>query len=137
MERLFYGRRSCDLLRVNQGVEVLSSRAALAGCSKKLSSKAAASEEARRYVPHFVWAVRPCNASWRTEKPLQRFRPPRRSLLNVEPLSDARTLLADVFSILLVSGPCLNDDLPSLRIQADVIAFFQSGGQAGHIRNRR
>ncbi len=43
----------------------------------------------------------------------------------------------DVFSILLVSGPCLNDDLPSLRIQADVIAFFQSGGHAGHIRNRR
>ena len=58
-------------------------------------------------------------------------------LLNVEPLSDARTLQADVLSILLVSGPCLNDDLPSLRIQADVIAFFQSGGQAGHIRNRR
>jgi hypothetical protein len=33
--------------------------------------KAAASEEARRYVPHFLCAVRPSNESWRTEKPLQ------------------------------------------------------------------
>ena len=41
------------------------------GCSKKLSSKAAASEEARR------------------------------TLRYVEPLSDARTMLADFFSILL------------------------------------
>jgi len=43
----------------------------LAGCSKSLSSKAAASEEARR------------------------------TLRYVEPLSDARTLLAGFFSILL------------------------------------
>jgi hypothetical protein len=43
----------------------------LAGCSKRLSSQAAASEEARR------------------------------TLRYVEPLSDARTLLADFFSILL------------------------------------
>ena len=50
-----------------------------AGCSKRPSSKAAASEEARRYIPHFVWAVRPCNGTWRTEKPLQRFRPTRNS----------------------------------------------------------
>ena len=42
-----------------------------AGCSKRLSSKAAASEEARR------------------------------TLRYVDPLSDARTLLADFFSILL------------------------------------
>ena len=41
------------------------------GCSKRLSSKAAASEEARR------------------------------TLRYVEPLSDARTMLADFFSILL------------------------------------
>ena len=47
-----------------------------AGCLKSPSSKAAASEEAKRYKPHFVWAVRPCNGSWRTEKPLQCFRPP-------------------------------------------------------------
>jgi hypothetical protein len=45
--------------------------AVLAGSSKRPFSKAAASEEARRYVPHFVWAVRPLNESWRTEKPLQ------------------------------------------------------------------
>jgi hypothetical protein len=42
----------------------------LAGCSKRPFSKAAASEEARR------------------------------TLRNVEPLSDARTMLADFFSIL-------------------------------------
>jgi hypothetical protein len=35
--------------------------------------KAAASEGPRRYIPHFVWAVRPCNGSWRTEKPIQFF----------------------------------------------------------------
>jgi hypothetical protein len=29
------------------------------GFSKRPFSKAAASEEARRYIPHFVWAVRP------------------------------------------------------------------------------
>ncbi len=51
-------------------------------------------------MPHFVWAVRPCNVSWRTEKPHQAS-----DLLeiftHVEPLSDARTMLADFFSILL------------------------------------
>src|SRR4029077_12246936 len=62
-----------------------------AGCSKRPSSKAAASEGPRRYKPHFVWAVRPCNGSWRTEKPHQYFRPPRGSPLYVEPLNDART----------------------------------------------
>ena len=44
------------------------------GCSKSLFSKAAASEEARR------------------------------SLRYVEPLSDARTMLADFFSILIMLG---------------------------------
>jgi CYTH domain-containing protein len=43
------------------------------GCSKRLSSKAAASEEARR------------------------------TLRYVEPLSEARTMLADFFSILLAN----------------------------------
>jgi hypothetical protein len=51
----------------------------VSGCSIRLSSKAAASEEARRYKLHFVRAVRPDNGSWRTEKPLQRFRPPKNS----------------------------------------------------------
>ena len=71
------------------------------GCSKRPSSKAAASEEARRYIPHFVWAVRPCNGSWRTDKhPL--VLPTSESLiLYVEPLSDARTPLADFLSILI------------------------------------
>jgi len=72
----------------------------LAGCSKRPFSKAAASEEPRRYKPHFVWAVRPLHGSWRTEKPLQCFRHPRGSLRYVEGLNDARTLLADFFSIL-------------------------------------
>src|SRR5207245_6333302 len=40
------------------------------GCSKRPSSKAATSEEPRRYIPPFVWAVRPWNGSWRTEKPV-------------------------------------------------------------------
>jgi hypothetical protein len=30
-----------------------------AGCLKSSFSKAAASEGPRRYIPHFVWAVRP------------------------------------------------------------------------------
>jgi hypothetical protein len=68
-------------------------------------SNAAASEGPRRYKPHFVWAVRPCNGSWRTEKPLQRFRYPRGSLRDVEGLNDARTNLADFFSILLEGNP--------------------------------
>src|SRR5207247_4634903 len=50
-----------------------------AGCSNRPPSKAAASEGPRRYRPHFVWAVRPCNGSWRTEKRLQCFRPLRNS----------------------------------------------------------
>ena len=38
---------------------------------KRLSSEAAVSEEARRYLPRFVWAVRLYHGSWRTDKPLQ------------------------------------------------------------------
>jgi hypothetical protein len=38
--------------------------------TRLVPNKAAASEDRRRYKPHFVWAVRPCNGSWRTEKPL-------------------------------------------------------------------
>jgi len=29
------------------------------------------------HVPLFIWAVRLCNRSWRTEKPFQRVRPPK------------------------------------------------------------
>ena len=71
---------------------------------KSLSSKAAASEEARRYVPHFVWAVRPCNGSLRTEKPPKVLPTSEKLLFNVEPLNEARTPLADFFSILLRGG---------------------------------
>src|SRR5713101_3529335 len=60
-----------------------------AGGSKRSSSKAAASEGPRRYRPHFVWAVRPCNGSWRTEKRLQCFCYPR-IFWYVEGLNDAR-----------------------------------------------
>src|SRR4029077_6966664 len=52
-----------------------------AGSSKASSSKAAAIEHARRYIPHFVWSVRPLHESWRTEKPLQQFPYPRTPLL--------------------------------------------------------
>ena len=39
--------------------------------TRLVPSKAVASEESRRYLPYFVWAVRPMNDSWQTEKPLQ------------------------------------------------------------------
>jgi len=66
----------------------------LAGCSKRpdfspaqpwraetrlVPGKAAASEEARRYVPHFVGPFAHTNGSWRTDKPLQCFRLPKNS----------------------------------------------------------
>jgi hypothetical protein len=72
-----------------------------AGCSKRPFSKAAASEEARRYVPHFVWAVRPCKWFLANGKAPTVFPTSKKLLLSVEPLSDARTPLADFFSILL------------------------------------
>ena len=78
---------------------------ALAGCSKIPSSKAAASESPRRYKPHFVWAVRPYNRSWRTEKPLQWFRYPSGSHWYVEGLNEVRTKLAAFFSILPLERP--------------------------------
>jgi len=43
--------------------------------TRLVPGKAAASEGPRRYKLHFVWAVRPYNGSWRTEKPLQPLRP--------------------------------------------------------------
>ena len=70
------------------------------GETRRSAGKAAASKEARRYIPHFVWAVRPCNGSWRTEKP-PTFPTSQKLLLNVKPLSEARTPLADFFSFLL------------------------------------
>jgi hypothetical protein len=63
-----------------------------AGCSKSpdfspsqprraetrlVPGKAAASEGPRRYKPHFVWAVRLYNGSWRTDNLLQYFGLPR------------------------------------------------------------
>src|SRR6188472_1713302 len=74
---------------------VRSSRRRIAECSKRLSSKAAASEEARR------------------------------TLRYVEPLSDARTPLADFFSILLGSLEFL-EYLPALQqfhrlLQLDIL----------------
>ena len=59
------------------------------------SSKAAASEEARRYQPHFVWPF------------ARRMDLGERKIPSCasEPLSDARTPLADFFSILLEGRP--------------------------------
>jgi hypothetical protein len=62
-----------------------------AGCSKRPSSKAAASEEARRYQPHFVWPFARSMGLGERKIPSS----------TSEPLSDARTTLADFFSILL------------------------------------
>ena len=64
-ENLGYTQNTVGTLHNGADVTIAS------GCSKRLSSKAAASEEARR------------------------------TLRYVEPLSDARTTLADFFSILL------------------------------------
>ena len=65
-ENSIFARQAVVIIRMVLGPEES------AGCSKRLSSKAAASEEARR------------------------------TLRYVEPLSDARTTLASFFSILLV-----------------------------------
>jgi hypothetical protein len=62
-----------------------------AGGSKWPSSQAAASEEARRYRPHFVWPFARRMGLGERKTPSS----------TSEPLSDARTKLADVFSILL------------------------------------
>ena len=71
-----------------------------AGCSKRPFSEAAASEEARRYVPHFVkpFARRMDLGEWNIPSSASGLR---KTLFNVEPLSDARTPLADFFNILL------------------------------------
>ena len=76
----------------------------ISGCSKRPSGKAAASEGARRYGPHFVgpFAL--------TIDLGERQRPSSTSELRktlVEPLSDARTMLADFCSILLAM--CCNE----------------------------
>ena len=63
------------------------------------AGKAAASEEARRYVPHFVCGRSPLQQVLANGKASLVF--PTSEKLNVEPLSDARTMLADFFSILL------------------------------------
>src|ERR1041384_6980077 len=70
-----------------------------AGCSKRPSSKAAASEEARRYVPHIVCGRSPLQQVLANGKGPLVF--PISEKLNVEPLSEGRTPLADFFSILL------------------------------------
>jgi len=70
-----------------------------AGCSKRPISKAAASEEARRYVPHFVWPFTPRMGLGERISPTSVS--DLRVLFNVEPMSDARTKPADFFSILL------------------------------------
>jgi hypothetical protein len=64
-----------------------------AGCSKRPSSKAAVSEEARRYEPHFVWPFTPRMDLGERISP-DSVSDLREVFLNVEPLSDARTPLA-------------------------------------------
>jgi hypothetical protein len=83
------------------------------GCSKIPSSKAAASEEARRYKPHFVWPFTPRIVLGERISPAS-VSDLRKVLFNVEPLSDARTVLAGFFSILLnnpITSICPEDSL--------------------------
>jgi len=71
-----------------------------AGCSKRPSSAAAASEEARRYLPHFVRPFALHMILGERKNPLSVL-DPSGCYPHVEPLSDARRKLADFFSILL------------------------------------
>jgi len=70
----------------------------LAGCSKRPPGKAAASEEARRYAPHFVGPFALAIGLGERKSPSSDS--DFRGTL-VELLSDARTKLAGFFSILL------------------------------------
>src|SRR5512141_2531524 len=73
----------------------------LGSCSKYSFRKAAASEDRRRYRPHFVGPFARTNGSWRTEK-LPPVLPTSENLDRyVEDLSDARTTLAGVFNSFL------------------------------------
>ena len=72
--------------------------------TRRSAGKAAVSEEARRYGPHFVgpFALAICLGERKSPSSASDFR---KTL--VEPLSDARTPLADFFSILLSGWPGL------------------------------
>ena len=80
-------------------------------------NKAAASEEARRYGPHFVkpFAHKMDLAEWKIPSSVSGLQ---KTIFHVEPLSDARTKLTGFFSILLRQpGPLrkrgsLPDSLP-------------------------
>src|SRR5882672_706999 len=69
--------------------------------TRRSAGKAAASEEARRYKPHFVWPFTPRMDLGERISPAS-VSDLRKVLFNVELLSDARTPLADFFSVLLV-----------------------------------
>jgi len=56
---------------------------------------------------------------------------------DIQPYSIASYFAGWLRSRKHVSSSLLDDNLSSFRIQADSIAFFQSGGNARHIRNRR
>jgi hypothetical protein len=70
-----------------------------AGCSKGPSSKAAASEEVKRYGPHFLYSFALVMNLGERISPFS-ISDIRGAPLNVELLSDARTPLAGFFSIL-------------------------------------
>ena len=109
-------KNSADTLGPQCSVRVGPQKNNPAGCSKspdisparprlaktrRSAGKAAASEEARRYKPHFVWPFTPRMDLGERISPAS-VSDLRKVLFNVEPLSDARTLLADFFSVLLV-----------------------------------
>ena len=71
---------------------------------RRSAGKAAASKMARRYVPHFVWPFTPRMGLGERISPTSVS--DIRVLFNVEPLSAARTKLADFISILLGRRLC-------------------------------
>ena len=99
---------------VSMGLSISPNRLPLAGLKKpsrrilkSLSSKAAASEDRRRYPPHFV-ELFPRTVDLGEPKSPYIDSDLRESLRYVEDLNDARTTLAGFFSILLKISTALD-----------------------------
>jgi hypothetical protein len=72
--------RACPRRADHRSSNVAQQESTPAGCSKRPSSKAAGESKPEEVPTALRGAVRPFNGSWRTEKHLQQFRPPRISI---------------------------------------------------------